>query len=1072
MNEAAATKTEPRPPRPRWRRVLRGCRIAVLLGVFAAAAALCWVQFLGVPEVVKARVFAELRAQGLEAGVASLRFSLRDGLLARGLRVVLGAGTNAPVLRIPEARLRLRPPPWRGDLGLLRALEIRDGELVQPLPAAGRAAARALVFRHVVAEVAFHPGDVVQVDRCAAEVLGVRLEFSGVITNAVQLTRRRAGAPPDAARRARMLAELRDALEAFDSWRVTGTPYLTVFVRGDAARPEDAAAELLFAVPEADTPRGYVRGLRLALRFPPGGPVEGVRQARLMLDVAEARSGDGGVEALRIEGGLLAGSALEVPTNAAWQVTAGHLHARGLRARSLTLRATNHLAAALPPLELLRRRDVPTDFTLTAGAVEAGEWLGEPVRAAGLRLEGRLGRLGTNLVPAEAALRGELRGLRTATGSVARVELDAAWRPAAGPGASAPELAFWNILRPFAGRVSLALEDAASPAFTARRLELATAWDGRRLEVSRLTGELYRGRLDLRGTLDVESRVAEAAVAISFDLHGLDPLLGPAGRANFGRFQWRDPPEFTGSASLRFPAWTNRAVRWQRDFEPNLRFSGRVRTGPASFKGMPVDSVRSSLDFDAGRWRLPDLESTRPEGAQAVDIDYDKPSGQYRIAGRGRVLPPVLKPVLGEASSTVLDLFSFPEGVEADVVVFGPWTEGNRMGIAGTIAATNLAFRGERFDALSVGAVYTNRLMVLTNVAARRDGAALTAGTAAYHFDEDRVWLTNVVSALEPSLVAGLISPEFPEKIRHYRFGRPPRIVADGTFARRNLDDGDLRFGVAGEDFTFWRLHARNINADLRWAGGRLALTNLNASFYEGVLDGWAEFEVGGRAADTPYRFAALVRGARLGPLMRDAATTNSRLEGELELDLHVTSGLTSDVMTWNGHGRASLTNGLIWDVPVFGFMSPALNTLMPGLGSQRFDRATADFTITDGVIRTTNLLMNSALVRLDYRGTVDLERRVDTRVEARVFRNVSLLGPLFSVLTAPITKLFEFKVTGTLADPEPQPVYVPKFLFWPFQALGWIASGFRGPAEDGSGDALGNLVTNAPPDEPPRREP
>lgn len=1070
MNDPAATPLPAaRPPRPRWRRILRGCRIAVLLAVLALAAGLCWLQFVGLPDVVKARVLAELRARGVEAGLASLQFSVRDGLLARGLRLVLGAETNAPVLRIAEARLRLRPPPWHGELGVLRGLDIRDAELLQPLPAAGPARARELIFRNVGAEVAFLPGDVVQVNRFAAEVLGAQVELTGTLTNALQLTRRRTAARPDPERRARALAQLRAAVEAFDSWRITGTPRLYAAVRGDAAQLNGCAAEILLAVPEADTPHGYLRDFRLALRVPAAAPDGAARRASLTLDVAEARSGDGGVETLRVEGGLMVASALEVPTNATWQATARHVHARGLRARDLSLRLTNHLAAALPPLELLRRRDVPTGFGLAARAVEAGEWRGQPVHIESARLHGSLGRLETNLFPAAARVAAELDGVRTATGSVARVQFDAAWRPADRPLPPAPELGFWNRLRPFAGEASVALSRVASAPFIAEQLETSVRWDGARLEVTRLAGELYGGRLDLDAGLDVRSREITARFESSFDLHGLDPLLGPAGRTNFGRFQWRDPPEFTGSATLRFPAWTNRAVRWQRDFEPNLRFSGRVRTGPASFKGMPVDSARSSLNFDAGRWRLPDLDTTRPEGAQAVDIDYDKASGQYRIAGRGRVLPPVLKPVLGEGSTRVLDLFSFPDGVEADVVVFGPWTEGNRMSIAGVIAATNLTFRGERFDSLSLGAVYTNRLMLLTNVAARREGAPLTADAAAYHFDADRIWLTNAVSSLDPGLVAKLISPEFPEKIRPYRFDRPPRIVANGTLERRRPDGAELHFDITGEDFAFWRLRARHVNTELRWSGGRLALTNLNASFYDGALDGWAEFDVGAGTGDTPYRFAASVRRAMLGPLMRDASSTNSRLEGQVDLDLHVTSALTSDVMTWNGRGGAALTNGLIWDVPVFGFMSPALNALLPGLGNQRFDRASADFTITQGVIHTTNLLMNSPLVRLDYRGTVDMERRVNTRVEARVFRDLSLLGPLFSVVTAPITKLFEFKVTGTLADPEPQPVYVPKFLFWPFQALGWLAGGFRNADDSsGDGDALSNLVTNAPPGQPP----
>jgi hypothetical protein len=198
---------------------------------------------------------------------------------------------------------------------------------------------------------------------------------------------------------------------------------------------------------------------------------------------------------------------------------------------------------------------------------------------------------------------------------------------------------------------------------------------------------------------------------------------------------------------------------------------------------------------------------------------------------------------------------------------------------------------------------------------------------------------------------------------------------------------------------------------------------------------------------------------------MRDTVATNSAYEGVMNLDLEVVSARTSDLMTWNGAGRASLTNGLIWDVPVFGFLSPVLDGLAPGLGSQRFDRATADFTITDGVIRTTNLVMDSSAVRLAYRGTLDMERNVNLRVEANAFRNVALVGPLMGLLTAPLTKLLEFRVTGTLGKPEPEPVFVPSFFLWPFKLLGRIVGGDREEDDDDDAPPPALVGTNAPPE-------
>ena len=73
--------------------------------------------------------------------------------------------------------------------------------------------------------------------------------------------------------------------------------------------------------------------------------------------------------------------------------------------------------------------------------------------------------------------------------------------------------------------------------------------------------------------------------------------------------------------------------------------------------------------------------------------------------------------------------------------------------------------------------------------------------------------------------------------------------------------------------------------------------------------------------------------------------------------------------------------------------------------------------------------------MRLQYRGTLDFEGRVNARVEAGLLRDMWLLGPIVSTVLWPVTKLFEYKVTGTLDDPKAEPVYlIPKVMLLPFQ--------------------------------------
>ena len=143
----------------------------------------------------------------------------------------------------------------------------------------------------------------------------------------------------------------------------------------------------------------------------------------------------------------------------------------------------------------------------------------------------------------------------------------------------------------------------------------------------------------------------------------------------------------------------------------------------------------------------------------------------------------------------------------------------------------------------------------------------------------------------------------------------------------------------------------------------------------------------------------------------------------------------------------------MIWDIPIFGILSQVLNTVSPGLGNSRATDAAAAFAITNGVIYSDALEMNTAMTRLEYAGTVDLRENVNARVTAQLLHNLPLVGPFISWITTPVTKLFEYKVTGTLANPKKEPVYVPKLLMLPLHPIRTLEDLFPG----------GGSLTNAP---------
>jgi hypothetical protein len=73
--------------------------------------------------------------------------------------------------------------------------------------------------------------------------------------------------------------------------------------------------------------------------------------------------------------------------------------------------------------------------------------------------------------------------------------------------------------------------------------------------------------------------------------------------------------------------------------------------------------------------------------------------------------------------------------------------------------------------------------------------------------------------------------------------------------------------------------------------------------------------------------------------------------------------------------------------------------------------------------------------------------------MEAVLFRDTPLIGPLISFVLTPFTKLFVYDVKGTLKKPVAEPRYVPKLLLAPLRPFKTLKELL--PKED-------------PPDEPP----
>lgn len=435
---------------------------------------------------------------------------------------------------------------------------------------------------------------------------------------------------------------------------------------------------------------------------------------------------------------------------------------------------------------------------------------------------------------------------------------------------------------------------------------------------------------------------------------------------------------------------------------------------------------------------------------------------EYYFEVDSAIDPKAAAPLLPEAQRHWLDegQFTTPPRVHAEV--WGKWRAPELIGVRADISASNFVAHGESVDSFSAALEYTNRFLRVRDARFMEGKQYGTAGLVEVDLATKHVYLTNVLGAVSSELVRRVSAPRTPKWLQLIQFDQPPAVRISGSFQPGEPLATDLRFEVLGQRFHFTNIVADKISGGVHWTARHVVLTNVQAALYNtGSLVGWCVFDYVPKHG-SEFRFDLSAKDVDLPLLATSLTGRTNKLEGMLDGQLAMEQANSTDKRTWNGHGQVHVHNALLWDIKIFGIFSPVLNAIAPGSGSSRAYEASADYVITNGVVATDNLLVHSTGFRLLYRGSVDsLTKQIDGRAEAEMLRDTWGVGPLLGILFSPLSKLFEYKISGDLRNPKKEPLYIPQplmMLLRPFHTLKSL--GESQPAPDADQPAAGPLTS------------
>lgn len=250
--------------------------------------------------------------------------------------------------------------------------------------------------------------------------------------------------------------------------------------------------------------------------------------------------------------------------------------------------------------------------------------------------------------------------------------------------------------------------------------------------------------------------------------------------------------------------------------------------------------------------------------------------------------------------------------------------------------------------------------------------------------------------------VSGILATEVPRQAENDLHGT---LTFDrGTFFGIPVSAASLDYGYVGDVISFDKVSARGKDGGLISGNARIFVPGLDADK--------ARF-----AMSLDYRDGSLAELADV--LSIDFGDKTGKVSGTIELEAPVSTNLYPRL---NARGSIRIREGHLAQMPLFAGLTELLADTVPGIATiVNQSQASADYVITNGILRSDNILVEGGVVSIKALGTYDIPRDdLDFKVQVRLLKDENILSTLVHGVTWPFTKLLlEFTVTGSSAAPK-----------------------------------------------------
>jgi hypothetical protein len=521
------------------------------------------------------------------------------------------------------------------------------------------------------------------------------------------------------------------------------------------------------------------------------------------------------------------------------------------------------------------------------------------------------------------------------------------------------------------------------------------------IEIGQSTAKLYGGEVSVKGRYDVAGGRFDVSLTSTADPAAIVSLIVKEAAPVLRELRFEDNPTIT--ARYRLGPETGSVPRLE----------GVVRTSGLVFRGVAFRSIRFAYDDRGPKVDLSDVEVITPEGRLTGRGEYHIESSDFAYELDSTIDPTKLLSLMIPTIRRIVEpaWFETPPHIVAKVT--GDFVDPDAFAYDAQIDANHCSYRGVGLEA-ATGKLQLRRskLDVQEMRLTRREGSV--RGTLLADFDTQRVAFDLLISA-NPTETAGLLGEKAARVMAPYRFGPHTDARASGQIDFDVSTRTAWSARVLSDGFSYWKLTADRAQANLVFTNNTMEINDFDADIYGGKLWGRAAFVFS--EVQPSYSFDISTKRIDLQTLLTAIEGHESKVSGSLTGHGQIT-GSGTDLTALEGKGDLKVADGILWQAPVFGIFSHVL-------GNTKATDARATFTIANQAVSSEDMQIAAGAFTAKSRGQLGFDGKMDFRVEAQFLRAWPGIGWISPI----IGKLLEYKVGGTIGDPNYRPVNLPKEL-------------------------------------------